>query len=35
MRWMDAQGWGWRQISAQFLLVVSMFAVLAIAYCSA
>jgi hypothetical protein len=32
---MDAKGWGWRQISSQVLLVVTVFAVLAIAYHSA
>jgi hypothetical protein len=32
---MDAKGWGWRQISAQVLLVVTVFAVLAIAHHSA
>ncbi|MDF9814047.1 hypothetical protein M2266_003278 [Streptomyces sp. SPB162] len=29
---MDARGWGWRQASAQVLLVLATFAVLAIAY---
>jgi hypothetical protein len=29
---MDAKGWGWRQISAQVLLVATVFAVLAVTY---
>lgn len=29
---MDEKGWGWRQISAQVLLIAAVFAVLAITY---
>jgi len=32
---MDAKGWGWRQASAQVLLVVTVFAVLVTLYQSA
>lgn len=32
---MDVKGWGWRQASAQVLLIVTVFAVLATAYNSA
>lgn len=29
---MDKKGWGWRQISAQVLLIATVFAVLAITF---
>jgi len=29
---MDNKGWGWRQISAQVLLIATVFAVLAITF---